>query len=70
MAVEKVFIYNNSSIIQDEVIISMLFWTPGLPKGVLSNRGGSLVIALVRLLVCPSLNISETVHAFFLIFFA
>ena len=37
---------------------STLFWTPGLPKGVLSNRP----CPCVCLSVCPSLNISETAH--------
>ena len=35
--------------------MSFLFWTPGLSEGVLSNR-------LCGQSVCPSLNISETVH--------
>ena len=37
----------------------ILFWTQGLPEGVLSN---------LCLCVCPSLNISETAHYFFLVF--
>ena len=36
-----------------------LFWTPGLPEGVLSNR---LCGPCVRPSVCPSLNISKTAH--------
>ena len=41
------------------------FWTLGLPEGVLSNRPCPWSVGpLVR----PSLNISETVHWFFLIF--
>ena len=46
-------------------ISSFLFWTPGLPEGVLSNRPCPLVRPWS---VRPSLNISETVHWFFLIF--
>ena len=47
------------------VFIFTLFWTPGLPEGVLSNHP----CLLVRLWsVGLSLNISETVHWFFLIF--
>ena len=39
------------------------FWTLGLPEGVLSNQP----CPSVRWSVCPSLNISETAHCFFLI---
>ena len=42
-----------------------IFWTPGLPDGVLSNHPCPSV---VRPSVGPSLDISETVHQFFLIF--
>ena len=41
---------------------SHVFWTPGLPEGVLSNRPSPWSV------VRPSLNISETVDWFFLIF--
>ena len=45
--------------------MTMTFWTLGLPEGVLSNRPcPSVVGPSVR----PSLNISETVYWFFLIF--
>ena len=40
---------------------SFFFWTPGLPEGVLSTRPCLWSVGL-------SLNISETVHCFFLIF--
>ena len=43
---------------------AQLFWTPGLPNGVHSNRP----CPLVRPSVSQSLNISETAHWFFLIF--
>ena len=42
-----------------------IFWTPGLPEGILSNRPCPLVRGQS---VGPSLNISETAHWFFLIF--
>ena len=45
------------------------FWTPGLPEGVLSNPPCPLVRPSVRWSVRgPSVNISETIHWFFLIF--
>ena len=44
------------------VISSFLFWTPGLPEGVLSNRPCPSVVR------SPSLNISETTPRIFLIF--
>ena len=47
-------------------ILLPLFWTPGLPEGVLSNRPCTCVCQCVC--VCPSSNISETAHWFFLIF--
>ena len=50
------------------LIIVNSFWTPGSPEGVLSNRPCRMVRPFVRLSVSPSLNISETVHCFFLIF--
>ena len=40
-----------------------IFWNPGSPEGVLSNRPCPCVCQCVR----PSLNISETAHKFFLI---
>ena len=50
------------------LIIVNSFWTPGSPEGVLSNRPCRIVGPFVRLSVSPSLNISETVHCFFLTF--
>ena len=53
--------------------LSHTFWTPGLPEGVLSNclcpwSVRPSVRPSVRWSVGPSVNISETVHWFFLIF--
>ena len=46
-----------------------LFWTPGLPKGVLSNHPcGQSVCLLVCVSVGPSLDISDMLIRFFLIF--
>ena len=41
-----------------------IFWTPGLPEGVLSNRPFPWSVGPS---VGPSFKISETVHCFFLI---
>ena len=52
--------------------IFLLFWTPGLPEGVLSNRPCPWSVRGLSVrgpsIHGPSLNISETVHCFFLIF--
>ena len=49
-------------------LLKNYFWISGLPEGVLSNRPCPCVSPSMCVSVCLSLNISETVHWFLLIF--
>ena len=52
--------------------INETFWTPGISEGILSNRHCPSVHPFVvcgpSMVLGPSLDISETVHQFFLFF--
>ena len=54
---------DNQSVSATEQRRIVLYWTPGLPDGVHSNRSYMSAVPSVHLLVLgPSLNISEMAH--------